>query len=332
MSNHSEAGPSSVRRILIAVCSQAFLGELAGRKVSGHTRRAYRHNLDQLETFLMEKHPEVIYLDQIEAVHVLEFMEELYNVNLSAASRARVLSAVRACFDYAGRKGFVTQSVATEVPLPTLGQHLPILPPHQDLMRLLESDCNGAWPSRDATIKDLLLLCGPSELVSLNVKDIDLKAMRVFFPCREDDQPKPIGDYLFDELNAYMPERLARICARGVEHPESIEPLFINRDLRGIWNPLTRARLTTRSVQRIIERMTSSTGIKNCTPKTLRFSHGVHMLSSGADFNMTRELLGKRGLSSVKRMHNMANDKRGMLERTHPMARGALAGGERLAD
>jgi integrase/recombinase XerD len=321
----SGAAPAPPKRILIAECIPAFLLDPGKNKLGKHTIRAYRRILNAFRAVLDKKFPDVVYIDQLTPVHVLEYLELLSDQGRSASTRAQAYSALRSCLDFAWRSGYLRANVVRELERPSLGEHLPLLPSNNALARMLECECGGAWPAREAVIREMLLFCGPSELVSLDVEDIDLEAATVVFSRRGYGQPHPMGEYLSDALDTYLTERLARLRSRGVEAPESIRPLFLG----GSFRKTLQARLTTRTLQRIVRRMAEETGVKLCTPKTLRFAHGVDIVGQGADLDVVRQLVGRKGLSAVERMKKVADDKKDMLDKNHPMAKGPKPDGRR---
>jgi len=92
----------------------------------------------------------------------------------------------------------------------------------------------------------------------------------------------PVGDVALAAIDDYL---ATRPRARGA--------LFTSA--RG-------ARLTARSIRRIVGRQARLTGItRRVTPHTLRHTFATHMLGEGADLRLIQELLGHRRLSTTQR-------------------------------
>ena len=91
----------------------------------------------------------------------------------------------------------------------------------------------------------------------------------------------PLGDAAAQALRAYLAERSARLAAAGEAQGTCTTPaLFVNLQLRGLGKARTaQARLTTRSVGRIVKRIAVLRGLSaDVHPHTLRHAFGTHLL------------------------------------------------------
>ena len=99
--------------------------------------------------------------------------------------------------------------------------------------------------------------------------------------------------------------------------------LFLNLQLRGLGKPGGEARLTTRSVGRIVKRIAILRGLSaDVHPHTLRHAFGTHLLEEGADLRAIQELLGHERLSTTQRYTQLTTAQLTVVyDRTHPRAR-----------
>jgi integrase/recombinase XerC len=120
----------------------------------------------------------------------------------------------------------------------------------------------------------------------------------------------PFGGSAKVALEAYLPQR-QRVMGQT---QRSDKALLIN--LRG-------ARLTTRSVGRIVKRIAVARGLSpDVHPHTLRHAFGTHMLEEGADLRAIQEMLGHERLSTTQRYTQLTvKHVMEVYDKTHPHAK-----------
>ncbi|WP_348261811.1 tyrosine-type recombinase/integrase [Telmatobacter sp. DSM 110680] len=302
------------------------------RGSSEHTLRAYRRELMDFAVYLAERHAAIVSADQIEHLHIRTYLGLLLERGLSKASTARALAAIRSWFKWLARTAHVQQNVASLVATPRLPKHLPRVPSIEQMNRVMDTvdDDAASWPSRDKAILELLYGCGirNAELTGLNLNDIHWANEAILVRGKGQKQRLvPLGDAAAQALRAYLGERAARLNAKseakfGTKGPAT-PALFVSLQLRGLGKPGGEARLTTRSVGRIVKRLAILRGLSaDVHPHTLRHAFGTHLLEEGADLRAIQELLGHERLSTTQRYTQLTTSQlEAVYDRTHPRAR-----------
>jgi integrase/recombinase XerC len=312
----------------------AYLHVLANeRGASAHTLRAYQRELHGFATWIAGRggndagEDTGLRVEQIEHTHIRAYLGVLYQRGLSKASAARALAAIRSWFKWLARTGHIEQNAASLVATPRLPKHLPRVPSIEQLNRVVDSigDDAASWPARDKAILELLYGCGirNAELTGLNLDDIHWANEAILVRGKGQKQRYvPLGDAAAQAVRAYLAERTARLAAAGQEHPLKTPALFVSLQLRGIGKG-GEARLTTRSVARIVKRIAILRGLpSDVHPHTLRHAFGTHLLEEGADLRAIQELLGHERLSTTQRYTQLTTAQLTQVyDRTHPRAK-----------
>ena len=307
---------------------QDYLAVLASeRGASAHTLRAYERELQDFATYMSKSHCGKIAVGRIEHTEIRAYLGSLYERGLSKASAARALAAIRSWFKWLARAGHVEQNVAALVATPRLPKHLPRVPSIEQMNRVIEeTDDEVGWPTRDKAILELLYGCGlrNAELTGLNLNDIHWSNEAILVRGKGKKQRyAPLGDAAAAALRAYISERSHRLATTAHDSkPTALPALFVNLRLRGL-RSTAQARLTTRSVGRIVKRMALRHGLSSDVhPHTLRHAFGTHLLEEGADLRAIQELLGHERLSTTQRYTQLtAAQLTQVYDRTHPRAK-----------
>ena len=311
----------------IAVLVDAYLQVLsAERGASAHTLRAYGRELHNFAGWLSDHHPRLT-VARIEHTHIRSYLGTLYDRGLSKASAARALASIRSWFKWLARNHHIEQNAASLVSTPRLPRHLPRVPSIEQLNRVVDSvlDDAASWPARDKAIMEMLYGCGirNAELTALNLDDIQWANEAILVRGKGQKQRYvPLGDSAAEALRAYIAERSARLAADDGQKAFMTPALFLNLQLRGLASG-NQARLTTRSVGRIVKRIAILRGLpSDVHPHTLRHAFGTHLLEEGADLRAIQELLGHERLSTTQRYTQLtAAQLTAVYDRTHPRAK-----------
>jgi len=305
----------------------AYLKVLANeRGASAHTLRAYDRELHGFAAWLAEGAgaPEVA---QIEHTQIRTYLGTLYERGLSKASAARALAAIRSWFKWLARNHHIEQNAASLVATPRLPKHLPRVPSIEQMNRVVDSvrDDAASWPARDRAILEMLYGCGirNAELTGLDLDDIHWANEAILVRGKGQKQRYvPLGDTAAAALRAYIAERAARVAAASEEKLVQTPALFLRMQLKGLTMG-SQARLTTRSVGRIVKRIAILRGLSSDVhPHTLRHAFGTHLLEEGADLRAIQELLGHERLSTTQRYTQLTTAQlTAVYDKTHPRAK-----------
>ncbi|HUV69096.1 MAG TPA: tyrosine-type recombinase/integrase [Terracidiphilus sp.] len=308
------------------------------RGASVHTLRAYERELHGFAAWLTKRNgleeSSTASADktvrEIEHTDIRAYLGTLYERGLSKASAARALAAIRSWFKWLARTGHIDQNAASLVATPRLPKHLPRVPSIEQMNQVVDSvgEDAASWPARDRAILELLYGCGirNAELTGLNLADIHWANEAILVRGKGQKQRYvPLGDAAAEALRSYLTERSALLAAAtGAATPA----LFVNMQLRGLGKvggarPASQARLTTRSVGRIVKRIATLGGLSSDVhPHTLRHAFGTHLLEEGADLRAIQELLGHERLSTTQRYTQLTTAQLTQVyDKTHPRAR-----------
>jgi integrase/recombinase XerC len=290
------------------------------RSASAHTARAYASDLSQFldhvssalgiaRTALKPEH--------LDRLAIRGFMGDLHRRGLSRASAARKLAATRTFLRYLRREGLVDDDPGLLVPTPKRDVRMPVHLSEDEMGRLVTSpSADAPLGRRDQAILELFYASGLrlSELAGLDVDDVNLSAQMVrtlgkggkerLVPFNK-STAKAVREYLKDR------ERLVKEAPRA--RGRRSDPLFVN--YRG-------TRLTVRSVDRLVRRYASASGVRpGVSPHALRHSFATHLLQRGADLRAIQELLGHARLSTTQRYtHVNAAQLFDVYKKAHPKA------------
>lgn len=282
------------------------------RNYSKHTVKAYITDIGEFLRVIKEKKlagdkEGAIDFGKLDDTPVRAYISWLYTRN-SRSSISRKLASVRTFFEFLIRKGELKNNLAKLVPTPRGEKRLPTFLTVDEVVKLLSIEGSGALLSRDVAVLELLYSSGlrVSELVGINLNDIDLKNLTVKVLGKGNkERIVPIGSKAAQALDQYLRERPG--MNPGGDH------LFVNT--RG-------DRLNVRSVDRIIRKYALLAGIpKNVSPHVLRHTFATHLLGGGADLRAIQEMLGHKSLSTTQRYTHTSIEKlMEIYDKTHPRA------------
>jgi tyrosine recombinase XerC len=288
------------------------------RNYSKHTITSYRNDLSQLLEFVAEEHnttSEDVNLQSLDRLTIRLWMGKLSEDGISRNSIARKVAAVRSFFKYCYKRGHVQKNPAHLLIVPKKEKKLPVTISQTDIEQMMDlASDQSAEGHQERAILELFYSTGIrlSELVNLNVNDVDVRKSQVTVMGKGNKQRViPIGKQAIDAYKNHIKTR-PKLLTNGSENDDK-KALFIAS--RG-------GRIYPRKVQRIIEEyLTKASEVTQKSPHTLRHSFATHMLDAGADIRMIKEFLGHSDLNSTQiYTHTSMERLQKVYSKAHPRA------------
>ncbi|MCR4904325.1 MAG: tyrosine-type recombinase/integrase [Butyrivibrio sp.] len=276
------------------------------KKTSRNTVQSYERDLNSLKEFL-EKRDIYEVLDITEDV-LTEYIAGLTDQHFSASTVSRHISSIKAFYRYMIENGDVSEDPSEILKAPKIYRHEPRLLSMTEINTLLDMpDVETVKGQRDKTMLELLYATGMkvSELISLNVDDVDLGISCV--KCKATRKPRiiPYGAKASEQLMVYLSETRKEL----VDDDENTL-LFVNYQGLG---------MSRQGFWKMVKGYARKAGInEDITPYSLRHSMAVHFMENGADIEMLQEMLGhsekyttqryvQKKTNSFREMYDKAN-------------------------
>lgn len=289
----------------------SFIGYLkAERKYSAHTLRAYGKDLRLFEDFLCSQ-DESLSFEEVDADVVRAWVAHMMDEGAAPTTINRRLSALRSFYYYLCDEGAVNSVPAKELSGPKCAKRLPVFVKEEDMDRLVDGDDYGEGfaACRDKAIITFFYETGVrlSELISLNVGDIDFSAATVkVLGKRNRQRVIPFVPELRSVLSCYIDER-SKVADEGEK------ALFVTDKGR---------RMNPTAVYRIVnERLKSVSSLNKRSPHVLRHSFATAMLNNNAELGAVKELLGHKRLATTEiYTHLTFEELKRFYKKAHPRA------------
>lgn len=256
------------------------------KSLAQNTLDAYVNDVRKLANYT-DKVPEEIDLTELE-----NFIYELNSVYLSPRSQARIISGIKAFFNFLVLENETENNPAYLLESPKIGQKLPEVLSVQEI-DLIQSKIDLSKPEghRNKAVIETLYSCGlrVSELVNLKLSDLHFKEGFIMVTGKGSKQRLiPIGEKAIYEINYYKEHYRNHLDIK----PEFADILFLNRYGR----QLTRVMIFT-----IIKNLSKEAEIKkNISPHTFRHSFATHLVEGGADLRAVQEMLGHESIITTE--------------------------------
>ena len=217
---------------------------------------------------------------------------------------ARKLSSVRSFFQFMFDKDFVSSNVVTKVKMPKIIKKEIIKLETDEVAELLKTSetlqgfsdhqqkYNERFIPRDNAILSLLLGTGirVSELVGLNVQDIDFK-YNSFKVTRKGGGQSIL--YFSDEIKDIL-----------IKYLELRDSFKLPETEKALWISIQGKRMGVRSVENLVKKYAKvSAPLKKISPHKLRSTYGTHLYHATKDISIVAEVLGHKDVNTTKKYY-----------------------------
>ena len=289
------------------------------RNLSPYTRKNYLIDLRQFSAFLesgdVSGTDAAGEVSRIDHLMIRSFLGSLYRKKIKKVTIGRKVAALRTFFNYLMREGKIKVNPAEMVQTPKTEKYIPTFLSVDDITALLavrfSPDFQGL---RNRAILELFYSAGIrlSELTGLNLEDIDYVQglMRIRGKGKK-ERIVPVGRPALIALQQYL-EKGAEVFRRNPDHGRD-NPFFVGEGGK---------RLTPRSVERILDRVVSASGInRKISPHALRHTFATHLMDAGADLRAIQEMLGHESLSTTQKYTSVSVSRlMEVYDKAHPKA------------
>ena len=209
--------------------------------MSGHTLFAYRNDLNSLAYFLQKEIDTVSSWTDVTEQNIREFITDLDERGYASETRSRKIASAKSFFKFMKEEQIIEKNPLSDVRQPRASQSIPKVLSIEDVDRLLEtvSATTTIEECRDRAMVELMYATGMrvSELVGLNIRDVDLDALTVRTIGKgSKERVLPIYDSAAESIADYIAHSRPAILRNTRQHDE--EAILLNRIKKSKKRPL----------------------------------------------------------------------------------------------
>ena len=257
------------------------------KKLSNNTLQSYKRDITQYESYINEENLQYL---KVTKDDIKKYLENLKNIGKKTSTISRNLASIRSFYQYLVRTKKIKEDPTEGIQSPKVEKRVPSVLSSKEVELLLEQpkavDLKGI---RDKAMLEFAYATGMrvSEIIDLNIEDVNLKDGLVTCKTRTRQRHIPLGSLSLRALADYI-ENSRPILIKD----ESVKALFVNTNGK---------RLTRQGFWKIVKYYKEQAHItKDITPHVLRHSFATHLLQNGADLKSIQIMLGHSDISSTQ--------------------------------
>ncbi len=280
------------------------------RSLSANTLEAYLHDLEKLVQFFDSRQVH-IQPEQVRHEELIQFIQWISELGMTARTQARVLSGIKAFYKYLLMENQLQDDPTALIEGPRIGKKLPDFLSVEEINQLLAAiDLSLPEGQRNRAMLETLYSCGlrVSELVSLQLSQCFFETGFVKVTGKGNKERLiPIGSTAQKQIQLYLSGYRCHLDIR----PGHEDFVFLNR----LGKKLSRVMVFT-----IIKGLCVKSGVRSSiSPHTFRHSFATHLVEGGADLRAVQEMLGHSSITTTEIYTHLDKDYlRSAILRYHP--------------
>ena len=282
------------------------------RSLASNSIEAYLSDVSKLQQFLELKERST-QPTKVSQQDLLDFLELITELGMSAYTQARIVSGLKAFFKFLVYEEVISKDPSALIEAPKLGRKLPDtldLPEIEELFAAI--DLSTPEGQRNRAILETLYSSGlrVSELTELKISNIheDIGFLRIIGKGSK-ERLVPIGTSALKQIRIFRDQIRVHITIQnGFE-----DHLFVTKRGKAISRVM---------VFMIIKDLAAKIGLKkNISPHTFRHSFATHLIEGGADLRAVQEMLGHESITTTEIYTHLDRDYlKQVITQYHPRA------------
>ncbi len=278
------------------------------KKLSKNTLESYQRDIYQYKDYI--DYNKMDYT-KVENEDICKYLDYLKDLNKKSSTISRHLASIRLFYQFLLKNKIVKEDPTKGIMSPKIEKKAPNILSSQEVSLLLEQPNGEDLKSiRDKAMLEIAYATGMrvTEIISLNVEDVDLLTSSV--TCKNENKQRiiPLGKLSLKALEEYIKTARPNLIKEDEE-----KALFVN---------INGKRLTRQGFWKIIKFYKEQAHItKEITPHVLRHSFATHLLQNGADLKSIQTMLGHSDISSTQVYMQFQDDSiKNIYKKAHPRA------------